>query len=59
MDDIGSELSQYVAELNMEKVDAEIRGVPFTRQEELDRLEEWAHSIPDNLFTEDNNEIFS
>ena len=45
MTDEWNEFRQYVSELQFEKLDAEIRGIPFERQEILDALEEWAHTV--------------
>ena len=38
-------LMEYAGELYGEQIDAEIRGIEFLRQAELDLLEEWAHTV--------------
>lgn len=46
-------LSEYVVWLYAELLDAQIREVPFKYQEQLDALEEWAHSIPRDEYYDD------
>lgn len=46
-------LSHYVGWLYAQYLDAEIRGIEFKYQKELDALNEWAHSIPDDQYPED------